>query len=127
MICCLETVFKPSPPPLGLNDCPCVHACEVASVVSDSLRPHRPQPASLLCPWNSQGKNTGVGCRFLLQRIFPSQEWNQVSCIGRQIVFTTETPGKPLGALSPKSYRKRVWGLQFYIQTVSFKWEGCVY
>ena len=51
----------------------------------------------------------------------------QVSCIGRRIVFTTEPPGKPLGALSPKSYRKRVLGLQFYIQTVSFKWDGCVY
>ena len=51
----------------------------------------------------------------------------QVSCIGRWIVFTIEPPGKPLGALSPKSYRKRVLGLQFYIQTVSFKWDGCVY
>ena len=27
----------------------------------------------LLCPWNSPGKNTGVGCQSLLQRIFPSQ------------------------------------------------------
>ena len=29
-------------------------------------------PARLLCPWNSLGKNTGVGCRFLLQGIFPT-------------------------------------------------------
>ena len=36
------------------------------SVVSDSLRPYRPQPARLLCPWDSPGKNTGVGCHFLL-------------------------------------------------------------
>ena len=28
-------------------------------------------PASLLSPWNSPGKNTGVGCHFLLQGIFP--------------------------------------------------------
>ena len=27
---------------------------------------------SLLCPWNSPGKNAGVGCHFLLQRIFPT-------------------------------------------------------
>ena len=31
------------------------------------LRPHRRQPTSLLCPWDSPGKNTGVGFHFLLQ------------------------------------------------------------
>ena len=31
---------------------------------------------SLLCPWESPGKNTGVGCHALLQGIFPTQEWN---------------------------------------------------
>ena len=39
----------------------------ITSVVSDSVRPHRWQPTRLLCPWNSPGKNTGVGCHFLLQ------------------------------------------------------------
>ena len=33
--------------------------------------------ARLLCPWDSPGKNTGVGCRFLLQGIFLSQGLNQ--------------------------------------------------
>ena len=42
-------------------------ATAVASVVSDSVRPHRQQPTRLLCPWDSLGKNTGVGCHFLLQ------------------------------------------------------------
>ena len=42
-------------------------AAEVASVVSDSVRPHRWQPIRLPRPWDSPGKNTGVGCRFLLQ------------------------------------------------------------
>ena len=37
------------------------------SVVSDSVRPHRQQPARLCHPWDSPGKNTGVGCHFLLQ------------------------------------------------------------
>ena len=41
--------------------------CYVASVVSDSVRPHRRQPTGLLHPWDSPGKNTGVGCHFLLQ------------------------------------------------------------
>ena len=41
--------------------------CYVTSVVSDSVRPHRRQPTMLPCPWDSPGKNTGVGCHFLLQ------------------------------------------------------------
>ena len=35
--------------------------------MSDSVRPHRRQPTRLLCPWDSPGKNTGVGCHFLLR------------------------------------------------------------
>ena len=45
------------------DDC----CCYVASVVSDSVQPHRRQPARLPRPWDSPGKNTGVGCHFLLQ------------------------------------------------------------
>ena len=37
------------------------------SVVSDSVRPHRQQPTRFPRPWDSPGKNTGVGCHFLLQ------------------------------------------------------------
>ena len=44
-------------------------AAAVASVVSDSVRPHRRQPTRLPRPWDSPGKNTGVGCHFLLQCI----------------------------------------------------------
>ena len=35
--------------------------------MSDSVRPHRRQPTRLPCPWDSPGKNTGVGCHFRLQ------------------------------------------------------------
>ena len=35
--------------------------------MSDSVRPHRRQPTRLPYPWDSPSKNTGVGCRFLLQ------------------------------------------------------------
>ena len=41
--------------------------CKVTSVVSDSVRPHRRQPTRLPRPWDSPGRNTGVGCHFLLQ------------------------------------------------------------
>ena len=46
------------------------------SVMSDSLRPHGLQPTRLLCPWDSPGKSTGVGCHILLQGIFPTQGSN---------------------------------------------------
>ena len=36
-------------------------------VVPDSVRPHRRQPTRLPHPWDPPGKNTGVGCHFLLQ------------------------------------------------------------
>ena len=48
----------------------CVCAC---SVTSNSLPPHGLKPARSLWPWNSLGKNTRVGCQFLLQGIFPIQ------------------------------------------------------
>ena len=43
------------------------------SVVSDSLWPRGLQPTRRLCPWDFPDKNTGVGCRFLLKRIFLTQ------------------------------------------------------
>ena len=36
----------------------------------DSLRPHGLQPTRLLCPWDFPGKDTGVGCHFLLQLLY---------------------------------------------------------
>ena len=40
----------------------------------------------LLCPWDSPGKSTGVGCHFLLQRIVPTQRWNLGLLHRRQIL-----------------------------------------
>ena len=47
------------------------------SVMSSSFQPQGLQPARFLCPWNSPGKNTEVGCHFLLQRIFLTQVSSQ--------------------------------------------------
>ena len=47
--------------------CCCCCCCCVTSVVSNSVRPHRRQPTRLHRPWDSPGKNIGVGCHFLLQ------------------------------------------------------------
>ena len=47
--------------------CCCCCCCCITSVVSDSVRPHRRQTTRLPRPWDSPGKNPGVGCHFLLQ------------------------------------------------------------
>ena len=44
--------------------------------MSDILQPCGLQPAKLLCPWDFPGKNTGMGCHFLLRRILSTQESN---------------------------------------------------
>ena len=50
--------------------------------VLNPLQPHELLSSRLLCPWNCfLGKNTEVGCHFLLQGIFLTQGWNRVSCI----------------------------------------------
>ena len=46
------------------------------SVVLDSLRSHGLQPGWFLCPWDSPGMDTGVGCKSLLQGIFLTQASN---------------------------------------------------
>ena len=51
------------------------------SEVAQSCLTLIPWPASLLHPWDFLGKNTGVGCHFLLQGIFSTQRSSQVSTL----------------------------------------------
>ena len=67
--------------------------CSCICVTANGL-----QPARLLCPWASPGKNTGVGCHFLLQGIFPTQRWNPCLLLGRQILYHWAT-GEALNIL----------------------------
>ena len=60
-----ESQYARPPYPSPTPGCCC--CCWVTSVVSDSVWPHRRQPIRLPRPWDSPGKNTGVGCHFLLQ------------------------------------------------------------
>ena len=53
----------------------CMCACSVAQWCP-TLQPYGLQSARLLCPWNVPGKNTGMGCHFLLQGIFGTQRSN---------------------------------------------------
>ena len=64
-------------------------------VVSDSCDPMDLQPARLLCLLDSPGKNTGVGCHFLLQGIFVTPKLNPGLLHCRQILLLTELQGNP--------------------------------
>ena len=55
--------------------------------MSNSLQPHGLQSARLLCPRDSPGKNTRVGCQALLQGIFPTQGPNPGLLHCRQILY----------------------------------------
>ena len=63
-------------------------------------------PARLLCPWDSPGKNTGVSCHALLQEIFPSQGLNpRLLCLLHWQTGTTSATCGPLSVLT-----WQVWG-----------------
>ena len=65
------------------------------SVMSDSWPPHGMWPSRLLCPWHSPGKNTGMGCHFLLQGIFPTQGLNLCLLHCRWIFYCLSHWGNP--------------------------------
>ena len=63
-----RSVFIPIPKKGNAEECStAAAAAKSLSVVSDSVQPHRLQPTRLPHPWDSPGKNTGVGCHCLLQ------------------------------------------------------------
>ena len=61
--------------------------CVSRSVVPNSLQPHGLQSTMFLCPWDFPGKDTEVGCHFLLQGIFPTQGSNPGLLHCRQILY----------------------------------------
>ena len=63
---------------------------ESCSVMSSSFQPH-----GCYSPWNSPGKNTGVGSHFLLPGIFPTQGLNPALLHCRLILYQLEASGKP--------------------------------
>ena len=109
---------------------PSVHVC---SVMSNSLGHRGLQPARLLCPRGSPGKNTVLGCHALPQGIFPMQDWTCGSCLAGEF-FTAEPLGRP-----PKPYtrdllqvitiytvtgwlfKSRIWKPNFIVATVMSK------
>ena len=68
-----------------------------------TLQHNEQEPARLLCPWDSPGKNTGVGCHFLLYRIFLTQGSNMcLLCLllWQEGSLPLGPPGKPQAAPS---------------------------
>ena len=63
--------------------------------MSNSLRPHRRQPTRLPHPWDSLGKNTGVGCHFLLQCVKVKSE--------SEVAQSCPTPHDPMDYSLPGS------------------------
>ena len=65
--------------------------------MSDSVRPHRWQPTRLPCPWDSPGKNTGMGCHFLLQCIKVKSESEVAqSCLTLHDPMDCSPPGSSI-------------------------------
>ena len=60
-----------------------------------TVRPHKRQPTRLPCPWDSPGKNTGVGCRFLLQCMKVKSE--------SEVAQSCRTPSDPMDCSLPGS------------------------
>ena len=65
--------------------------------MSDSKRPHRRQPTRLPRPWDSPGKNTGMGCHFLLQhRKVKSESEVAQSCLTLSNPMDCSLPGSSI-------------------------------
>jgi len=81
--------------------------------MSDSVRPHRRQPTRLPCPWDSPGKNTGVGCHFPLQCMkVKSQSEVTQSCPTLSNLIDCSLPGSSVHGI----FQARVleWGAIAY-------------
>ena len=73
--------------------------------MSDSVQPHRWQPTRLPCPWDFPGKNTGVGCHFLLQCLKIKSESEVVqSCPTLSNAMDYSPPGPPSMGFSRQEY-----------------------
>ena len=78
-----------------LRSCITCCCCYLVSELCPTLQPHGLQSARLLCPWGFPGKNTGVGCHFLLQGIFPTQGSNPRLLHRQKDSLPTKPPEMP--------------------------------
>ena len=88
--------------------------------MSDSVQPHRRQPTRLPRPWDSPGKNSGVGCHFLLQCVKGKSEI--------EVAQLCPTPSDPMDCGPPGSsthwiFQARVleWGAIAFSKVIKVK------
>ena len=87
--------FQVASLPLQVSMYMCVCVCVLVSQLCPTLRHHGLWPARLLCPWNSPGKNTGVGGHSLLQGDLPNPGIDPRSPALQADSLPSEPPGKP--------------------------------
>ena len=105
------------------GDTPQIKSDQISrSVVSDSVRPHRWQPTRLPQPWDSPGKNTGVGCHFLLQCMKVKSESKVVqSCLTHSDPMDCSPPGSSIHGI----FQARVleWGAIAFSVLLFSHWQ----
>ena len=117
-------LYRRSSLPIILNIA--VLCCLVAKSCPTLLQLHGLQFTRLLCPWGFPGKNTGMGCHFLLQGIFLTQGWNlhllhwPVDCVPHSL---TTTEVSYLTVMDARGLKVRCYRAGFLLRTVM---EGCV-
>ena len=90
--------------------------CEVkVAQLCRTLQFNELQPVPLLCPWNSPGKSTGVGCHFLLQGIFPTQGIEPRSPALQADALPSEPPGKPGTTKGHDKESNLVWSQEWMV------------
>ena len=89
--------------------------------MSDSVRPHRRQPTRLPHPWDSPGKNTGMGCHFLLQCMKVKRE--------SEVAQSCPTLSDPMDCSPPGIFQARVleWGAIAFSATSYMALNGLVW
>ena len=88
--------------------------------MSDSVRPHRRQPTRLPCPWDSPGKNTGVGCHFLLQFMkVKSESETAQSCLTLRNPVDCSPPGSSVHGIFQA--RALEWGATVFSEWNYYK------
>ena len=91
LTCPADTVVR-----FGMRVCVCGKAAAAKSLqLCLTVRPHRRQPTRLPHPWDSPGKNTGVGCHFLLQCMKVKSE--------SEVAQSCPTPSDPMDFTLPGS------------------------
>ena len=100
--------------------------------MSDSVRPHRQKPTRLPHPWDSPGKNTGVGCHFPLQCMkVKSEKEAAQSCLTPRDPMDCSLPGSSVHGI----FQARVleWGAiafspstatEVYLNVVFPRWKS---